>query len=153
MRRHSLTFTLLAFLMLSSAGCYTVRYSIPPEHTRSDYDIIGSFNTSKKASWVIFGLVPLNEADVEQIVEREVQRLEGDAATNVVVTAQYDAVDVLVGIVLGGIFNTRNYTVTGDIVRHRGGVGAAPGAEYLGESARPIIGPITYQAASASQVE
>ncbi len=110
---------LLLLLLAVVPGCYTVRYAVPPEHAASEYDIVDSFEVQKKASWVIFGLVPINEAEVEEIVAREIRRLEADAATNIVVEAQYDAVDVVVAAILGGLFNTRTYTVSGDVVRFR----------------------------------
>ncbi len=125
-------------------GCYTVQYAVPSEQARDSYDVTDSFEVKKRASWVIFGLVPVQEAEVAEIVAREVQRADGDAATNVVVTAQYDPVDVVVGALLGGIFNTRSYTVTGDIVRVKGGMARVSPEEGF-EAESPILGEIRYE--------
>lgn len=136
----------LLLILVSTSGCYTVQYAIPSEHPPSSYDVVNSFEVEKRASWLIFGLVPLNEAEVEEIVAREVRRAEGDAATNIVVTAEYDAVDVIVAAIVGGLFNTRSYTVTGDVVRFPENLGAnQPPAD---PSDSVILGDITYQRVS-----
>ena len=107
------------FLTILFSGCYTVRYAIPPEHESGNYEVIEKFEVKKKVSWVIFGLVPVSEAQVESIVKEQVQRYNGDAATNIEIEAQYDAADVIVAILVGGLFNTRTYTIRGDIVRFK----------------------------------
>lgn len=140
---------ILILVAFVASGCFTVQYTIPPEHERTSYDVIGSFEVKQRASWLILGLVPMREADVEDIVTDEVERQGGDAATNVVVTAQYDGVDVIVGLLVGGIFNTRSYTVTGDVVQFRGAMGSLPDEDLLEPRARSIIGEIQYTSAPA----
>ena len=153
MGHRSLT-SLCAVLLLciTASGCFTSRYTIPPEHTAASYEIVRSFEVKKRSSWLLFGLVPISEAQVEEIVQNEVQRYNGDAATNVVVTAQYDAVDVVIGALVGGLFNTRSYTVNGDVVRIRGTQGSlAPDAQpnHLTQHEQkldsPILGGIDYR--------
>ena len=134
MRRFPALVLALTIALLAS-GCFTTRYTIPPEHARDSYDVIGSFEEQRKASWAILGLVPIREAEVEQLIADAVEREGGDAATNVVVTAQYDGGDVLISLIVGGLFNTRSYRVTGDVVRFRTPV----------SDASPIIGPIRYE--------
>lgn len=130
----------LLVLLVSTPGCFTTQYVLPTALPTTTYDVLGSFQVKKRASWVILGLVPLREADVEAAVAREVERLDGDAAVNVVVMAQFDALDTVVGLVVGGLFNTRSYTVTGDVVKLRGRLGeAAPAPEGV------IVGGIRYR--------
>jgi hypothetical protein len=139
-------FLALLLLVVTASGCFTVRYSIPSERQGSAYDVLGSFEVKKKVSWVIFGLVPLSEAQVEEIVRREVERRDGDAATNVTVVAQFDAVDVVVAALVGGLFNTRTYTVSGDVVRIQGGTASVEQAPP--PDGRVILGEIRYQEAA-----
>ncbi|MEM1125048.1 MAG: hypothetical protein AAGI71_00235 [Bacteroidota bacterium] len=138
----------VAFLLLFTAtGCFTVQYSIPSELDPTTYDIIDSFEEKKRASWVILGLVPVGEAEVEEIIEREVRRSGGDAATNVIVTAQFDVVDVIIGALVGGIFNTRTYIVEGDVVRLPNGIGSLAPEEQRSL----IVGGITFQRAPVTE--
>ena len=144
---HAFRLTTLALLTLAGAllmtGCFTMRYEIPPEQPRAAYDVIGSFEVQKRASWLILGLVPMREVEVAALVADAVAREGGDAATNVVVTAQYDGTDVIVSLLVGGLFNTRSYLVTGDVVRLRA-TSARPPAETS-----PIIGAVRYERTAA----
>jgi hypothetical protein len=128
---------------LLMAGCFTMRYEIPSEQPRASYDVIGSFEVQKRASWLILGLIPMREVEVAELVAEAVEREGGDAATNVVVTAQYDGTDVIVSLLVGGIYNTRSYLVTGDVVRLR-----AAATRPAGDLS-PIIGAIRYESAVA----
>lgn len=118
---------ILSLIVVVVAGCFTTQYTIPSEQPRSNYDVVGSFETKQRASWLILGLVSLRPAEVEEIVAREVNRYDGDAATNVRVTAQYDATDIIVSLIVGGLYNTRSYRVTGDVVNFKSGMAGFPG--------------------------
>ncbi len=138
--------TSCALLALAAAllltGCFTMRYDVPPEQPTAAYDVIGSFEVKKRASWLILGLVPMREVQVAELIAEAVDRDGGDAATNVVVTAQYDGTDVIVSLLVGGLYNTRSYLITGDVVRLRASASYSTGAP-------PILGPIRYEHALA----
>lgn len=129
---------------VSASGCFTAQYTIPSEQRRSNYDVVGSFETKQRTSWLIFGLVSLRAAEVEEIVAREIARYDGDAATNVRVTAQYDATDVIVTMIVGGIYNSRSYRVTGDIVNLRDAAGDQARLQPRSPDEHPILGEVEY---------
>ena len=132
---------ILSLIVVVVAGCFTTQYTIPSEQPRSNYDVVGSFETKQRASWLIMGLVSLRPAEVEEIVAREVNRYDGDAATNVRVTAQYDATDIIVSLIVGGLYNTRSYRVTGDVVNFKSGTASLPGPSAKDSR---IVGVVQY---------
>ena len=140
----------VALIALLLAGCYTVNYVIPPEQNRDAYEIVGSFEVKKRASWVVFGLVPVSDAQVEEIIRDQIERKGGDVAINVVIEAQYDPVDVVIAMLVGGLFNTRSYTVKGDVARLKKGsmMGSAAHTETPNPSTSShplIVGDVQYR--------
>jgi hypothetical protein len=82
--------------------------------TEKDHERVGTFFEEKRAVWLIFGAVPIYVPDVAEIVAKE---SEGhDAVTNLRIETEFDALDVLIGILTDGLVFTRTVIVEGDVV-------------------------------------
>src|SRR5690606_6135532 len=93
------------------------RDALPP------HQVVGSFDETKRAGWLLLALVPINEPAgldatwSQDVVQEEISRLGGDAAINVTYDIQWDVLDVLIGLLVGGIYNSQSFTVSGQVVR------------------------------------
>ena len=78
---------------------------------------VGEFEARTKGSWLLWGLVDLDEPEVGEALEREIARAGGGAATNVVVVTQQTFMDGFLGVITLGIYTQRSTFIRGTVVR------------------------------------
>lgn len=124
------------------AGCATITYEAPLVESMvamnraaptASYERLGDFESDRRAVFVVAQLLTVTDAELEDAIRRELARTGGDAVINLRIHEEYDFIDVLVGIVAGGIVNTRAITLRGDVVRWTGEAGEAGQAGQAGE--------------------
>jgi hypothetical protein len=141
----------LLLIAATVGGCATINYnagavagSVSMNRPAGNYEMVGSFQTSQRAVFVIASLITVVDANLEEALRREMSRAGGDAVINLRITEQYDIIDFAIGaaqsILLFGaqIVNTRAITLRGDVVRFAGGGAEAALGEELLEHCRAV---------------
>ena len=135
----------LALVMLTTA-CATINYDAstiqnvvsmnrvaPP----ASYEVVGEFESNQRPIFVIAQLLTVRDADLEDAIQRQLQRSGGDAVLNLRIHEEYDIIDFLVGAAQGillfgaNIVQTRSVSLRGDIVRWNTGWLENGGREWL----------------------
>lgn len=80
-------------------------------------DPVAEFEARTRGSWLLWGLVELDEPEVGEALEREIARAGGGAATNVVVVTRQTFLDGFLGVLTLGIYTRRSTFVRGTVVR------------------------------------
>ena len=118
-------FALILAIALVAGGCARVTLStrgvgkdVVMTKTARSFEVIKHFSESSKAHFWVFSLVTGREPKLEEIVERQVASVDGDAAINVRIKGQTEFVDGLVAVLVSPIFSMRTYTIEGDIIRY-----------------------------------
>jgi len=88
---------------------------------RGPVEPVARFDGSATGSWLFWGLVQLEDAQVEKVVEREVARLRGDAVTGLTLRTQQRFIDAFLEAITLGIYGQRTVFVEGTVVRYAGG--------------------------------
>ena len=83
----------------------------------SDYEVIGELNYETKAVFLVLQLITIRDAEIEQAIEKQVRKLEGDGVINLNIHEQYDFVDFVISVFGSGIVSTRTVKVDGDIIK------------------------------------
>ena len=86
---------------------------------KKEYTVVKNFSVSDRSGWFILGLIPSGHTDLNKIVADEVKSARGDAVINLKIKSLYDPADILIGILVGGIYNTRQSIITGDIIKYK----------------------------------
>lgn len=120
------------------SGCATINYNagaaagtVTMNRPAAEYERLGSFETNRRAVFVIASLITVVDANLEDALRGEISRAGGDAIVNLRIHEQYDIIDIAIGVVQSAllfgaqIVNTRAITIRGDVVRWTGGAGAA----------------------------
>lgn len=92
-------------------------YLTRPHETSYSYTVIGVFKDSFKGSWLFWGLLPLKEPNLERALRNHIMRYQGDAIINLQLKTIYDPLDVIIGFITVGIFNTRTVNITGNVIK------------------------------------
>jgi hypothetical protein len=107
------------------AGCYPLtiestrldaHVSVSSPQDRSDRYVAAQFETETKASWLIWGLVQLSDADVEGALQRELDRHRGAAVTDLEIVTTQTFVDGLLSVITLGLYGQRSVILRGRIV-------------------------------------
>lgn len=124
MKRAPKTLALLALAVLAVSGCYTMEIDAtamqPPAAMTSptgQVQTLGQFEERTTASWLLWGLMPLSDPDVADVLEREVRRLNGTGVTSIEITTQQTFMDGLLSALTLGIYGQRSTIVTGTVIR------------------------------------
>ncbi|MCX7013982.1 MAG: hypothetical protein NTW86_15755 [Candidatus Sumerlaeota bacterium] len=122
----------LAVFGLSVSGCFHAKVNggtifrpgLEPTKMTGQGQYVGNFEASTRAGWLLFALIPVmapagssGDWSYQQAIN-EIQKRQGDAARNIEIRSQMDWVDVIVAILVGGLFNTSKYTITGEVVKY-----------------------------------
>ncbi len=86
---------------------------------KKEYSVIKHFSVTDRSGWFIIGLIPSGHTNVNEIVSNELKAAGGDAVINLKIETKHDFVDVLIGILVGGIYNTRVSIIEGDIIKYK----------------------------------
>jgi len=114
---------LLASLLLS---CESVIYethsselfvSMTTPKEISDYEVIGKLNYDTKAIFLVLQLITIRDAGIENAIEKQVRKSEGDGVINLKIHEQYEFVDFVISAFGLGIVNTRTVKINGDIIK------------------------------------
>ena len=84
------------------------------------YERVDTFERKRRAVFLVADLITVMDAELEEALRRELARSDGDAVVNLRIHEEYDLVDVVVGLIAGGLIGTRSITYRGDVVRWRG---------------------------------
>ncbi|MBA2664968.1 MAG: hypothetical protein H0U74_21960 [Bradymonadaceae bacterium] len=118
----------IVVVTLLSSGCATIHYDgamldsiatlnngLAPEN----YELITDFEVEHRAVFIVGALVTLVDSQMEEAIEREMRRYDGNAVVNVHFEEVQTAVDVLIGLLqpAGGLVETRTIRIRGDVVR------------------------------------
>jgi len=123
----------IAFLVCAAtvllSGCYAQKYVAGgldyqakmsgAAAEKQEYTVIKSFDVTDRSGWFVFGLIPVGHTDLNDIVNQEIKAVGGDAVINLKIETKYDFVDVLIGILVGGIYNSRVSYIQGDIIKYK----------------------------------
>lgn len=131
---------ILALGLAALGGCSTITYdaAISPGAIAMNrggampaYEHVGSFETQRRAVFVILSLITVVDSELEDVVRRELARAGGDAVINLRIHEENDIIDAVIAVaqsilLLGGrIVDTRTITIRGDVVRWTGTAGSA----------------------------
>lgn len=125
--------TLLAVTLLIGAltlsACYTQSFVAPVLEKPAtltgkaaeprEYEVVKHFMRTKRSGFWLFALIQGSQPDLNQVFKEEISSAGGDAVMNVEITTQFDALDVLVGLLVGGIYNSKIVHIEGDVVRYK----------------------------------
>jgi hypothetical protein len=122
-----LILALVAATLLS--GCYAQKYvagAVEKPTMMSGataeprpYDVIKKFSITDRSGWFILGLIPSGHTNLNSLVMDQVKAAGGDAVINLTIETKYDVVDILVTVLVGGIYNTRVSIVEGEVIKYR----------------------------------
>jgi len=114
--------TLSLLIVTSLSGCY----KIVLDATDSDIPIslnddksgkiIDNFEIEIKSHHIIYGLVTLNDPEIQRAITKKVKNVGGKKAINVVITHEHSFIDGLINIITAGLYNPTSITIEGDIV-------------------------------------
>lgn len=127
MKQFIISLIIISVFILS--GCYAQKYvaSAVDKPTMisgaaaeiREYTVIKHFSVTDRSGWFILGLIPFGHTDLNEIIFNEIKASGGDAVINLKIETKYDIVDILIGILVGGIYNTRVSIIEGDIIKYK----------------------------------
>ena len=115
----------MAFLLLSACNVITHDYLgqrelTPGTQLSQSSESIGSVSGSKKAMFVLFGWIPINNGSGAQLAETLAVEQYGedfDGITEIRIEEQADPVDVIVNFLVGMFFSMKTVEVDGSVHR------------------------------------
>lgn len=84
-----------------------------------EYTVIKHFSITDRSGWFILGLIPSGHTNINEIVSNELKASGGDAVINLKIETKYDFIDIVIGALVGGIYNTRVSIIEGDIIKYK----------------------------------
>ena len=126
MKEKSFIFVIVLLLVSLIFSCESVIYethsselfvSMTTPKDISDYEVIGELNYETKAVFLVLQLITITDAEIEQAIEKQVRKFEGDGIINLRIHEQYVFVDFIISVFGGGIVSTRTVKVNGDIIK------------------------------------
>ena len=128
MNEKSFIFTIVLLLVSLIFSCESVIYethsselyiSMATPKDIGDYEVIGELKYETKAVFLFLFLefLTLKDAEIEQAIEKQVMKLEGDGVINLKIHEQYDFEDSIKSVFGAGIVSTRTVEVNGDIIK------------------------------------
>lgn len=116
-------FSVLLMGLFLLTGCYTLNQVGEPvnqgiEITNMEKATpVSHFEREITINHFIYGLVSPGNAEVEQTIAQEVQRIGGTRAVNIRMKYQQTFVNGLLSIITIGIYNPFTLTIEGDVVK------------------------------------
>jgi len=86
---------------------------------KKEATIIQHFELSDRSGWFILGLIKSSHTDIEDLVKKEIQSVNGDAALNLQIETVYDPLDIIISVLVGGIYNSRQIKIEGDVIKYK----------------------------------
>ena len=126
MKEKSLTFIIIVSLVSLTLSCESVIYethssdtfvSLTTPNNIDDYEVVGELEYNTKAIFLIVQLITIKDSEIDKAINKQVNKFDGDGVINLKIHEQYDIVDVVISILVGGLVNTRTVKVNGDIVK------------------------------------
>lgn len=118
----------LALVVVGVSGCYKLDidatalephvYMSGPATVRGGAaQSVGSLDARTRGSWLLFGLLPMREPDVDGLIQRELARSQGTAVTGLQIRTQVTFMDGLLSAITFNLYGQRTVFVSGTIVR------------------------------------
>ena len=126
MKEKSFIFVIVLLLVSLVLSCESVIYethsselyvSMTTPKDIGDYEVIGELKYETKAVFLVLQLLTIRDAEIEQAIEKQVMKLEGDGVINLKIHEQYNFDDFINSVFGGGIVSTRTVEVNGDIIK------------------------------------
>lgn len=124
MRRPSKKLALLGLAVLALSGCYSMEIDVTAMHpsvamtgVQAQAQSLGQFEIRTTGSWLLWGLVPLSDPNVQDALDREISRANGTGVTSVEITTQQTFMDGLLSALTLGLYGQRSTMVRGTVVR------------------------------------
>ena len=118
----------LALVVVAVSGCYKLDidatqlephvYMSGPATVRGGAgQSVGSLDAKTTGSWLLFGLLPLREPDVDGLIQRELARTGGTAVHGLSIRTQQTFLDGFLSVLTFNLYGQRSVFVEGTIVR------------------------------------
>lgn len=126
MRRSARRGVLLLAAALALPGCYALEIDasglqphvyLTPETRGGAAEQVGRFEAETRAAWLFWGLADIREPDLDDILARELTRLQANGVTGLEIRTQQTFVDGLLQAITLGIYGRRTVFVEGIAVR------------------------------------
>lgn len=116
--------TSAVFLLWLLSGCARMSVDMrglePHVHlsgdARGEVTALGDFRESTRSSWLLWGLVELQDAAPARVVARALERAGGDAVVRLRITTQRTLLDSAVTLVTLGLYTQRTMRLEGVVV-------------------------------------
>lgn len=82
-----------------------------------EYEVVGKLKYDTKAVFLVLQLITIRDAEIDNAIQKQVGKYEGDGVINLKIHEQYKIVDIIIAAFVGGLLNTRTVEVRGDIIR------------------------------------
>lgn len=121
-RRRLLPTLALPLLLSSCIGMTVDMVGLEPHvylsgDARGETTALGSFAATTRASWLLWGLVELEEAEPADVVRQVVERGGGDGVVRLEITTQRTFLDSALTLLTLGVYSQRSMKLTGTVVR------------------------------------
>jgi len=129
MKKNFLKSTLAMIIIVTFAGCFAQQYVASAVDKpcslsgaaaeKKEFTVLKHFNVTDRSGWFIFGLIKSGHTNLNEILENEIKEAGGDAVINIKIETMYDPVDIIISLVVGGIYNTRVSHIEGDVIKYK----------------------------------
>ena len=86
---------------------------------KKEFSVLKHFTVTDRSGWFLFGLIKSGHTNLNEIIQDELKSAGGEGVINLKIETIYDPVDVLIGLLVGGLYNTRATHLEGDIIKYR----------------------------------
>lgn len=126
MKEKSFIFIISMFLVSLALSCENVLYethssevfvSLTTPNNIGDYKVVGELKYNTKAIFLALQLITIKDSEIEKAINKQVKKSDGDGVINLTIHEQYDIVDIVISVFVGGLINTRTVKVNGDIIK------------------------------------
>lgn len=118
----------LALVVVAASGCYKLDidatalephvYMSGPATVRGGAGTnVGTVEAKTTGSWLLWGLLPMKDPDVDGLIQRELARTSGTAVHGLNIRTQQTFVDGLLSAVTLGLYGQRTVFIDGTVVR------------------------------------
>lgn len=114
--------------MLLMMGCTTTNYiganiSKPAMFNSAsvidqNYSVVKHLDIEEYSSWYLWGTTIAREADLNNTISDEINRVDGDAVINLKIRQTLTAEDYFLSLVTFGIWSRRTSFITGEVIKY-----------------------------------
>ena len=129
MKNHAITSILAIIIIVTLAGCFAQQYvgsAVDKPSSLSgaaaekkEFTVVKHFNITDRSGWFILGLIKSGHTNLNEILQNELKEAGGDAIMNVKIETMYDPLDIIITVLVGGIYNTRVSHIEGDVIKYK----------------------------------